>query len=519
MQYSSCPSCGFLIDRAGTICRFCGADAATPPPAPVLHPAGDGGRAPDDPPPRTATPRLGGKRTRAVTGIAGAALLAAGAAAAYFAFADRGPDHPSKWDPRVAPLAEFVTHERGLEFDHPVYVDFLTEAAFEEKVTSDEAALDDEGREGLRQATAMIRALGLAGPDVDLFKASNDLAGSSILAYYDDEQERITVRGTALTAGLRATLVHELTHALQDQHYDIGELLDRDSVSETGIYRALIEGDAERIETAFTDLPSDEGPADAAEPAEEELPVPTDIPPFLTAMFSAPYSLGEPLVRLIVAEEGMAGLDGALRMASLTDEHLFDPWSLLDGAPPALDVAPPPLRDGERELDRGVMGSVAWYLILESRIDPVVALDAVDGWGGDAYVVFERGEQMCVRIAYEGDQPADVEQMGGALMQWVTAMPSGAASLARDGGLLTLESCDPGGGATAPVEPDESLLLLPVLRAVSSAEIAEDNGDATPVFTRCYVNRIVRETSRGELIGAPGPDFEQRLAAMATSCL
>ena len=41
-------------------------------------------------------------------------------------FTDDGPGHPDEWDPRVADLAAFVEDERGLDFDHPVYVDFLT---------------------------------------------------------------------------------------------------------------------------------------------------------------------------------------------------------------------------------------------------------------------------------------------------------------------------------------------------------------------------------------------------------
>ena len=46
------------------------------------------------------------------------------------------------------------------------------------------------------------------------------------LAFYDPETERVTVRGTEVDPGLAVTLVHELTHVLQDQVFGIGALGD-----------------------------------------------------------------------------------------------------------------------------------------------------------------------------------------------------------------------------------------------------------------------------------------------------
>ena len=53
----------------------------------------------------------------AVAGLAGAALVVTSG----------GADHPDEWDGRVEDLAAFVEDERGLEFDHPVTVEFLSE--------------------------------------------------------------------------------------------------------------------------------------------------------------------------------------------------------------------------------------------------------------------------------------------------------------------------------------------------------------------------------------------------------
>ena len=45
---------------------------------------------------------------------------------------------------------------------------------------------------------------------------------------------------------------------------------------------------------------------------------------------------------------------------------------------------------------------LTWYLMLAERLPLRESLAAADGWGGDAYVGFERGGDSCARIAYTG---------------------------------------------------------------------------------------------------------------------
>ena len=72
-------------------------------------------------------PTAGPRRWPAALGVIAVGLLVIGAVAVVTdQFTDDGPGHPDEWDPRVADLAAFVEDERGLDFDHPVYVDFLT---------------------------------------------------------------------------------------------------------------------------------------------------------------------------------------------------------------------------------------------------------------------------------------------------------------------------------------------------------------------------------------------------------
>src|SRR5262249_52589583 len=51
-------------------------------------------------------------------------------AAVAWASHDRGPRHPDHWDSRVADIARFVERTRGMRYDHPVQVYFLSPAEF-----------------------------------------------------------------------------------------------------------------------------------------------------------------------------------------------------------------------------------------------------------------------------------------------------------------------------------------------------------------------------------------------------
>ncbi len=175
------------------------------------------------------------------------------------------------------------------------------------------------------------------------------------------------------------------------------------------------------------------------------------MPVALQALQAAPYILGPPFMELLDAVGHQAKVDGALRDPPTTDEQVFDPRAFLSGNKP-LDVDEPPLPDGitdDKKVDSGDFGATSWFFVLAERIDPLVALRAVDGWGGDAYVAYDKGGSTCIRLNWRGDTSTDDQEMHDALDQWAAAMPSGATSVTANGDVLFVESCDlgPSGGS------------------------------------------------------------------------
>jgi len=457
--------------------------------------------------------------------LAVALALARGQAYAFVRdrWLDKGPPHPSAWDPRVVDLVSFVENERGLRFDHPVYIDFIEEKTFQASMRSDKAEMTDDERQEVEDATAMFRALGLINNDVDLLDATNDLQSEGTLAFYRFDNERITVRGTELTPGTRVTLVHELTHALQDQTFDLGRIQAKAESEtegqESDVLRGLAEGDAGRIEDAYRDSlnEADRKAADEAEAKDSESFDVDKFPPVLTAFFGAPYAFGDQLVGLLDAADGQAGIDDAFRTPPKYDETLLDPLGYLVGEI-GEDLTTPELRDGEKEIDHSGFGAFGLYLVLAQRIDLKQALRVSDGWAGDSFIGYRSGDDVCVRAAFLGDDPDATKAIGDALEEWVRPAKPGSASVTRGEGVVQLQTCD--AKADAPISRNvsvEDLFLLPLVRAGVGKDMIESG--ATASQARCFATGVLDALSIEQLKAKTmAPAEEARLQQLAASC-
>ena len=255
----------------------------------------------------------------------------------------------------------------------------------------------------------MLRALGLVDGELDLFESMNQLTSAGVIGYYSYADQRIRIKGTELTPAVQSTLVHELTHALQDQHFHLGDRFEdyEDDPMRESTFRALVEGDARRIETAWReDLSKSEQKALAKDEAQQGKDIGDDIadvPEVLTTLMAAPYTFGEAMLSVALEHGGVRAVNDLFLTPPTTEEQTYDPWTMVVDHQGELEVEEPELADGEDEFDDGHFGSIGWLVMLSERLPPAQALTATDGWGGDSYVAFEKDDETCVRIGYAGD--------------------------------------------------------------------------------------------------------------------
>jgi hypothetical protein len=433
-----------------------------------------------------------------------------------------GTHYPRQWDSRVLPIVHFDETERGLLFKHPVEVQFMSPKDFDKAVTSDSGDLSDKDRQQINDTTASFRALGLLEGNIDLFKEENNLSGNGTLAFYNDKDKKVRVKGTELTPDVRVTLAHELTHALQDQHFDLTRLDGLKSDDAQDAMRAVVEGDAVNVENAYVDQMSS---ADKAtyerEQGKDSASAGYDkVPDTLVATFTSPYIVGPPFVEALDAKGGHEAIDEAIQHPPPSTAALYQLYDYLaqlgpSSTPTTAAVPSPKVAAGQKHLEDGDFGATTWYLMLSRRLDPHLAMQAVDGWEGDSSLIYrEPSGRVCVTARYQGKTPAATATMTQLLNAWAAAGPATGVKVSRSGDTVQINACDPGTSAKAKGKDQSSadLELLAGRLEFASLLLKEH---VPPATAQCASNYIVGQLSPDD-VESNNDAVQQKVAQAVT---
>ena len=195
---------------------------------------------------------------------------------------------------QVWEAAEAAEEVRGLDFEELPAITVLSPEEFEERVRMEvESELEDVDVD-----EALFKLLGLLAPEDDLAALYGELYGESVAGFYSSEDRQLVIpaSGEHFTAIETLTLVHELVHALTDQHFDFGprmeDLVDRELFDPASGLVSLVEGDATLSEFAYVNnLDVSARNRLMAEFADFESPE-LDIPLFMEKALFFPYDRG-----------------------------------------------------------------------------------------------------------------------------------------------------------------------------------------------------------------------------------
>jgi hypothetical protein len=338
----------------------------------------------------------------------------------------------------VLDIQAFVEKQRGLKFKQDVDVQLVDDNQLAQLLQKD----FDKERPSILETQEVLRALALISPKFDLTNAEQTLLDTSVLGFYDPETKKLVVRGTDVTPFTRDTLAHELTHALDDQWFDLNRPQLDTADDETGFaFTALVEGDAVRVEEAYLKTMSASDRADVTKEQQDLLlahPEIFSMPQVLIDMTQEPYSDGPRLVNAILDAGQQPRLDAAFQQPPTTSEQVIDPDKFLNGEG-AVPV-PFPTADGTVS-NKGVLGAYMLEELLLGSMRTNEVDNAIAGWGGDSYVTWAdpRGKR-CLRDAFVGDTPNDTAQLAQALSEW--APDAGAVVNATPGQPGTFTVCN-----------------------------------------------------------------------------
>lgn len=138
-----------------------------------------------------------------------------------------------------------VEYVRELKFNDTVDVEILSREEFRNQSRESDSEQDFDAWNN-----QVWKALFIVGDDVDIDDSFDEVRGEAVAGFYNTQTNNITLVTESPDEAIieEKTLIHELTHALQDQHFDLESDHLAGSTQDAQLARlGLIEGDAEYV--------------------------------------------------------------------------------------------------------------------------------------------------------------------------------------------------------------------------------------------------------------------------------
>ncbi|MEZ4228676.1 MAG: DUF6782 family putative metallopeptidase [Polyangiaceae bacterium] len=360
-------------------------------------------------------------------------------------------------DPFAGTLAE-VAAARGLAVKGKVLGRRVNRKEMLDEV--DREIAHEVPRKALEGTQEILIALDLAPPDFDYGAAIRRVMTAKLAGFYQPRTKTMFLAQDLPVMEQIITLNHELVHALQDQHFDLGGKLDYrdDAGDEQAALHALAEGDATSLMLDLMVRPQGKTaldiPGDILAGSEELPPEAGKVPGIIVRSIVAPYRDGLTFVHHQRGRAGWRGVDAVWKRPPVSTEQIIHPEKYASDERP-LDVEIPAAPGEGWEIDyHDVMGEQSVRVLLEEWLDHGRSAAAASGWGGDRIAVYSRGERRAVAWGLRWDDEAGAKRLEGALRSAFGANAGrcgkgqrGAIAVHRAGSSLALVVAPYGSGA------------------------------------------------------------------------
>src|SRR3984885_5741109 len=310
---------------------------------------------------------------------------------------------------------------RGLKLKSDVPVTYLSVAETEARFRTEFAK--QISQEEIDTGVEENKMIGLFPPDLkierkDLADMTLELAG-----FYDDHHKDIVIIDRPVTIALpdryrnavtemrkldtMGTLGHELTHALQDQHFDIeaGQKKYKGNSDRELAYNAIVEGDATLSGFSVVTGRVDDETIDYFNSHLQDI-----VPVFMGRMEGKPRAMTYPFIfqytegARFVAEayhrKKWAGVNALLKGPSLSTQQIMHPALYFDHPTPAKDVkltGYEKILDDWKKVDEDTLGELMLKIMLERTMgEGTPYVEASTKWAGDRIVALQKGKSLTV---------------------------------------------------------------------------------------------------------------------------
>jgi hypothetical protein len=342
--------------------------------------------------------------------------------------------------PELAAIAQQVEQARGHDFTTPPAAEAISNEEMDRRLRESFEAYYPKDLYDRR--TFAWRTIGVIPDDADLHKAYREFLTGGVVGFYDPETGELVYQGSGdLGFTERLTLAHELTHALDDQTFDLKRLDALTTACQDERFAgalALVEGSAQYFSAASVAENPDVSLGDlldAIAQAATSGSAPEGVPPFLYAINVWPYSGGMSFVGTLAGRaDGGRAIDRAFERFPVSTEQIIHPERYPSDRPVPVDIPDITGALGPKwgDLDAMTIGEEWLRAMLELRLDGDTAAAAAAGWDGGGYRSFTDGKDVVVVLRTAWDTPEDAAAFADALASW-GATDAVVPKLERDG--------------------------------------------------------------------------------------
>jgi hypothetical protein len=249
-------------------------------------------------------------------------------------------------------------------------------------------------KEDIRAESEVLKTLGLLPPEMNYEQAVLKLLTSQVAGFYDPRDGQLNLADWLPLAMQKPALVHELCHALQDQHFQLLRFVKpiKDNADTQLARSAIVEGDCTGVMVEYMIKPMGQDLSSTG-PLLEQLigqitsataQISKSTPHFLKSTLIFPYAHGLRFVAGIRQKNAWSAIDQVFRRMPETTEQVLhlDKYAAREQAKPVRPRTPPSLTTHHR-LKADTLGEFQLRAYFEAHgLSDAIAERAAAGWGG-----------------------------------------------------------------------------------------------------------------------------------------
>ena len=247
-------------------------------------------------------------------------------------------------------------------------------------------------------------AFGLLPKGFDLDTFMVNVLTEQVEGLYDPKAQEFYIADWSPPSDQRMVMAHELTHALEDQHFHIEAWsraarpnedaeLARDAVLEGSAMAAMVDYLMAGTGRSLKDLPEFDPSMLLGEL--ESTPTLKSAPPFLKDALIFPYIGGLNFSAAVLKSSGWPALAGVFEKPPVSTQQILHPAAYKTGKTPSTVSLPSfdkILGKDWAKLDENILGEFGWKEVLKQFLDDDRAKSLAAAWDGDRYATYEQKE-------------------------------------------------------------------------------------------------------------------------------